>query len=235
MDFVQLVLTSPNENGICDDTDFLEVSTPSGYIAPRLCGKNTDQHIYIDIGPVPTDNTVVTFTLTGIQQNRYWEILVSQYSCGSRLAPHSGCLQYFTGVSGRIESYNYQNPDAPFLLGKMDYSACIRQEKGYCSITYTALDFKMDKVNTCTKNNSLCRGQFSCLLDYVIIPRGSATGLEPTFDRWCGSALTDGFAPNYARSLPITTTSLPFTLGVHTTIHITRTHGFNIQYKQNTC
>ena len=61
-------------------------------------------------------------------------------------------------------------------------------------------------------------------------------GGEPTFDRWCGAALTDGFTPGIPRNLPITTTSLPFIVGVHTgAINQGSTQGFRIQYKQNAC
>jgi hypothetical protein len=36
-----------------------------------------------------------------------------------------GCLQYFTGVSGTMQSFNYQN-GAGLMLSNTDYSICIR-------------------------------------------------------------------------------------------------------------
>ncbi|XP_023319997.1 uncharacterized protein LOC111695066 [Eurytemora carolleeae] len=128
LDMVQMVLTNPDGDGLCNEKDYLEISTPSGYVTPKLCGKNSDYHMYVDIGPVPTDNLVIMFTLVGTQQNRYWEILVKQYTCGSNLVPIVGCMQYFTGISGLFESYNWENSDAFFHLANMDYSICFRDQ-----------------------------------------------------------------------------------------------------------
>jgi hypothetical protein len=53
------------------------------------------------------------------------------------LAAEEGCLQYFTGVSGQIKSYNY-DPGAGLQLSRQDYSICIRMERNFCGIQYTA-------------------------------------------------------------------------------------------------
>ena len=52
------------------------------------------------------------------------------------LPAEEGCLQYFTGVSGQIKSYNY-DPGAGLQLSKQDYSICIRMERNFCGIQYT--------------------------------------------------------------------------------------------------
>lgn len=39
----------------------------------------------------------------------------------------SGCLQYFTGISGSVRSFNFQGGAH---LANMDYSVCIRPEDG---------------------------------------------------------------------------------------------------------
>jgi hypothetical protein len=59
--------------------------------------------------------------------------------CSNRtvLPAEEGCLQYFTGVSGQIKSYNY-DPAAGLQLSKQDYSICIRMERNFCGIQYTA-------------------------------------------------------------------------------------------------
>jgi len=53
------------------------------------------------------------------------------------LPAEEGCLQYFTGVSGQIKSYNY-DPGAGLQLSKQDYSICIRTERNFCGIQYAS-------------------------------------------------------------------------------------------------
>ena len=45
-------------------------------------------------------------------------------------------MQYFTGVSGQIKSYNY-DPGAGLQLSNQDYSICIRSERNFCGIHYS--------------------------------------------------------------------------------------------------
>ena len=47
---------------------------------------------------------------TGDSTQRKWEIKVSQFLCGATYAPQSGsgCLQYYTGLTGQITSFNFQ-------------------------------------------------------------------------------------------------------------------------------
>ena len=48
-----------------------------------------------------------------------------------------GCLQYFTGVSGQMRSFNY-NDAAGLQLSNTDYTMCVRTERNFCGIQYTA-------------------------------------------------------------------------------------------------
>ena len=50
-----------------------------------------------------------------------------------------GCLQYFTGVSGMMMSFNYNNA-AGLQLSNTDYTMCVRTERNFCGIQYTACD-----------------------------------------------------------------------------------------------
>lgn len=49
----------------------------------------------------------------------------------------TGCLQYFQGVSGRIFSFNY-NEATGLQLSDTDYSVCVRTERNFCGIQYSA-------------------------------------------------------------------------------------------------
>ena len=48
-----------------------------------------------------------------------------------------GCLQYYNGVAGRVESFNYNNA-AGLQLSDTDYAVCVRMERNFCGIQYTA-------------------------------------------------------------------------------------------------
>ena len=53
------------------------------------------------------------------------------------LTAGDGCLQYFTGVSGNVFSYNY-NDGSGLQLSNTDYTICVRMERNFCGIQYTA-------------------------------------------------------------------------------------------------
>jgi hypothetical protein len=53
------------------------------------------------------------------------------------LLANDGCLQYFTGVSGQMRSFNY-NDAAGLQLSNTDYTMCVRTERNFCGIQYTA-------------------------------------------------------------------------------------------------
>ena len=103
----------------------------------------------------------------------------SQIECDVRWRPRSGCTQWFTGVTGTLQSYNFAGGKH---LANQDYTICIRQEAGYCSIEYTADTFKVSMglsgapvpapttVSTASKV-----GLTTCsTVDYVYIPLGQA-------------------------------------------------------------
>ena len=50
---------------------------------------------------------------------------------------NDGCLQYFTGVSGQMRSFNY-NDAGGLQLSNTDYTMCVRTERNFCGIQYTA-------------------------------------------------------------------------------------------------
>ena len=63
-----------------------------------------------DIGPDSGANAQVSFSFGTNTNNvaRQWEIKVTQVECWSNSRPiDSGCDQYYTGTTGRIQSYNF--------------------------------------------------------------------------------------------------------------------------------
>ena len=135
LDFVMFELAGPTDNtvtnggGICT-TDKLEISRSRYPPTPVLCGVNTGHHILLDITAGDSlDLQFVTDLTTTFTRN--WEIKVSQLPCDTNLA---GCYQHYTGVSGVITSFNFNNPDTTrqVHLAGMDYTICVRRERGHC-------------------------------------------------------------------------------------------------------
>ena len=90
-----------------------------------------------------------------------------------RWRPRSGCSQWFTGVTGTLQSYNFAGGRH---LANQDYSICIREEAGYCNIEYTADTFKVSmglNPPTTTVSTASKVGLITCsTVDYVYIPLG---------------------------------------------------------------
>ena len=62
---------------------------------------------------------------------------ITSYVIQLCVAAADGCLQYFTGVSGQMFSFNY-NDATGLQLSNTDYTMCVRMERNFCGIQYTA-------------------------------------------------------------------------------------------------
>ncbi|GAB0093424.1 uncharacterized protein DMENIID0001_085650 [Sergentomyia squamirostris] len=147
-DFIHFQLGQPNRwTGICEGDLFSVSSGTGGQGDFKICGQNSGQHIYYDLeslikpstGRQSSDPPLVEraidilLNLTeSVFLPRLWEIRVAQIPFSQR-AP-AGCLQYFTGGEGLIQTFNYAENGRH--LANQNYRACIRQETGMCSIAY---------------------------------------------------------------------------------------------------
>lgn len=93
--------------------------------------------VYIDAGLGQTNPITLTFVTSGSSFPRSWKVRVSQIRCNTVYRAEEGCLQYFTGISGQMRSFNY-DPTTGLQLSNQDYSICIRMERNFCGIQYTA-------------------------------------------------------------------------------------------------
>ena len=143
---------------------------------PIICGRNTGHHLYIDAGS-GNSPTSLTFITTGSFE-RAFKMKITQIECGAVNRGVEGCLQYHTGVSGQISSFNYignkhckglecfqfrdcfTNTGFDCILSDLDeylseeseglqlsnqeYSICVRHERGFCGISYTACEVRID-------------------------------------------------------------------------------------------
>ena len=99
-------LTANANGGICVDS--FAVSGTSGLSSPVICGSNTGQHIYMEMGTGASDTATLAFTFaTSASTTRAWEIKATQVPCSSNSRAGDGCLQYHTGLTGRFQTFNF--------------------------------------------------------------------------------------------------------------------------------
>jgi len=132
------VNTIANSLGRCIQDTFTVSGTRGPY--PLICGLNTGQHMIVD-----TDGTTcaeVVFSYGTADATRSYNIHVTQYSFNNEMGGPPGCLQFYTGEEGRVESFNYlgiagaraANPGAH--LQSHDYRVCVRPLENMCIICW---------------------------------------------------------------------------------------------------
>merc|ERR1711874_669492 len=88
--------------------------------------------MYVEFGATSSDD-VSLLTNYGDTSTKSWNILARQIACTSSWKAPTDCVQYFTGVSGNVKSYNFAGGQ---VLQTQNYDNCIRQEKGHCRIQW---------------------------------------------------------------------------------------------------
>ncbi|XP_019551609.2 uncharacterized protein LOC109421544 [Aedes albopictus] len=136
-DFIHFALGQPNRRtGICEGDVFKLIG---GVLPFDLCGQNSGQHLYYDLNPKRRDDEEIELLMNFSPRSftqRLWEIKITQIPFSQR-AP-SGCMQYYTGLEGVIQTFNFAENGRH--LANHNYRACIRQEKGMCSVAYEPCD-----------------------------------------------------------------------------------------------
>ena len=91
-------------------TDSLTITNPAGSSPPVICGINTGQHMFV---PASEACNQLKFDIdTGSSATtRSWQLKVTQYECGSQMAPEQECLQYFTADTGEMLAYFYEQDE----------------------------------------------------------------------------------------------------------------------------
>ncbi|XP_058792284.1 uncharacterized protein LOC131664866 isoform X2 [Phymastichus coffea] len=240
LDFLDFSLAQPTSEGICD-YDLLSVSGGSSRV-PRICGENSDQHVYVDydgLNPI----AISIDASSEYSFKRRWNIRVQQIACDSATKAPSGCLQYYTATSGIVMSFNYgtinnARPNATIPIGTremadLNYGACVRLASGYCSLKWSLIEENSFSISGNGTSGTATFGS-NCITDYIIIPNAAEVNTSIstlTADRFCGSAFT-----------PKITTLKPYVLYVITdsnetnsTTPDTENKGFALMYRQMIC
>jgi len=200
--------------------DYATFSTPTMSI-PKVCGDLDGHHMYIDSSSSTANS--MSMVGTGTSYSRYWNIRVSQIPCGTIYTPPTGCLQYMTGFSGEVYSFNYgKSASTNHHLVSQEYSICFRREKGYCKMSYFPLETASFYMSGKPPSTSARAGWNGCKKDYVSIVGGrtskTATCKTPSapsvnsVQRFCGNRL-NCYDKATVNSI-IYSDTIPFRLGV---------------------
>lgn len=237
IDFLDLELLGPT-NGTCVNEMLVISGSGISNQIPVICGYNTGQHLYVDVSML--SGPLMLSVLSNMSYRKRFRIRICQYSQTACITPNN-CLQYYTGTSGVIQSFNYDQASmlsrsTPSYFNNLNYAICIRREAGYCSITYTnimnGLEYPFQLVNYASNGQpTVMPGQagvetFDCPNDYIII----------NGQRLCGNKFNDGMTnADLTMNAPVIDNSLgPIVVQVRTNGSATG-RGFKLFYTQNRC
>ncbi|XP_046998494.1 uncharacterized protein LOC124613816 [Schistocerca americana] len=249
LDFDEFRIAGPEPvNNTCIYDQFL---VTGGSPINEICGINKGNHMYVDANEGQISPIALTFVTSGPTFSRRWKVRVSQIACSSPLRAESGCLQYFTGVTGQVKSFNY-DPEVGLQLSNQDYSMCIRPERNFCGIQYAACP---DTVNNRTHaftltDNTLSptaniparvasAGPYACTTDWLNIPCAVNAGRRypaQCVDRICGGTFSAEVGQQTAF---VYSRTRPFRLAFHTDSseapNDIGNRGFCLNYIQQPC
>lgn len=126
---------------------WLHFQSSSQGTSKEICGENSGQHIYYELGKDTGASATLSFTFSTAtavaSTTRSFEIKVTQIPCYAENRPPSGCLQYHEGLTGRITNFNWGATASAnqVHLANQNQQVCIRQNEGYCCIRYSLCDF----------------------------------------------------------------------------------------------
>jgi len=246
LDFESFATMGPADTaentGLC--TDSFVASGTSGSASPVICGMNTGQHMYIEMGNSGTTDTAkLEFMFNGASTIRTFEIKTTQIPCSSSYKPPEGCLQWHTTLAGRFETFNFADTAKPAHLANQNYDICVRQAAGYCCVEYQQCS-DANSFSISSNDAAHALHDEKCTEDYVQIDGGTGSCTTPgsglvQWSNFCGkenilSAQDEGTVtgPVYDSSAPFVVTIVTdATAGIGTPVQ----RGVCLDYKQVPC
>jgi len=253
LDFEDFVLRQPLmadtgnvADGECGGTRGDSFTIASSALQRRMigfdsfCGTLSGQHIYIHNSynlndEVIPDAATIIIKIGSDTFDRRWKIKTSQIECNNPNEPDEGCLQWFTGAAGRIQSFNNLGNN-PILIENLLYNICIRVEEGFCGMSVSQ-----------TRNNGVTRGSFHlhgedstgttnvahtdyrCTREYIGI-----ANRKVTTSKFCGEFLGTTNDNNIAGSVSSDVLPLRITVVTNNGARLPDT-GFDLIYRQTPC
>jgi hypothetical protein len=224
LDFTNFVLPITTGTGACIGT--LTVNGPTSRDPPAICGTNTGEHMYVEVGQSSTATTLTIATGTGTT-NRSWKIKVNQIACNSIMKAPTDCVQYYTGTAGNFHSYNF---DGGLSQQTLEYAICFRREMGFCQINYTVDDGKAspDPFLLVTNPATVNAETEDCTITRLTIPFSTGSGY------FCGGQLN--VVNDNTDSGTVTQSQGPFQIQVTaTTADVSSSTGFFMNWAQIPC
>merc|ERR1719422_811387 len=102
--------------------------------SPVICGANDGQHMIVDSDGSSCVTALFTFGAGTV--NRRYTIHVIQYDSTNEMGGPPGCLQFFTGATGLVQTFNWQTATTSVHLASQSYDVCVRKMIGMCVICW---------------------------------------------------------------------------------------------------
>merc|ERR1711988_1892254 len=170
--------------------------------------------------------------------NRLWKILVQRIACDSPDLPPAGCLQFFTGLSGMITSFNgARMGNAHQMIQNQQYRVCIKRGAGMCSVRYREAEGQIDSFSLGGDGNN----------DADFTDNGEPAGnsgvaatcgnfqfitVQP-IGKICGGVLSS--VDGQAKAGPVTSNEFGLTVTAVNAVNTEAGTGFNLIYNQVAC
>jgi len=106
-----------------------------GAAIPTICGFNTGQHMVADTDGIECVKAIFSFAPGG-GTSRNYRIHVLQFDQFNDMGGPAGCLQYFTGQMGIVNTFNWNGIGASTHLANQNYQVCVRQRIDACRICW---------------------------------------------------------------------------------------------------
>jgi len=110
-----------------------------GAAIPTICGFNTGQHMVADTDGTECVKAIFSFAPGG-GTSRNYRIHVLQFDQFNDMGGPAGCLQYFTGQMGMVNTFNWNGIGASTHLANQNYQVCIRQRIDACRICWSPVN-----------------------------------------------------------------------------------------------
>merc|ERR1711997_1015611 len=109
----------------------------SGGASPVICGNNDGQHMIVDTDGAACVTAVFSFGSDTTTRN--YRIHAIQYDRLNEMGGPAGCLQFFTGAMGTVNTFNWATATTSTHLANQDYDVCVRRLTDRCSICWSPI------------------------------------------------------------------------------------------------
>jgi len=111
--------------------------TGSGGASPVICGANDGQHMIVDTDGAACVTAAFSFGIDTATRN--YRIHAIQYDRLNEMGGPAGCLQFFTGEMGTVNTFNWIAAATSTHLVNQDYNVCVRRMQDRCTICWSPI------------------------------------------------------------------------------------------------